>query len=584
MVEVDLKGRLLVQVDSRDITLIKQVPGARHLRKEDRWQLPSSIVTASQLRAVFGDRLELDETAQAWGMEKAKHVYFTKMARLRALDPERDTEGDERLYPFQRTGVAFLRQAGSALLGDDMGTGKTVQSLQAVDQWPLLVVTTKSVKPNWAAEVATWAGGVGTVLDGTPAQRRKALAAFAEAAAAGERVALIVNWAQLASHSRIAGYGSIALKKCIDCGGTMRPASCEVHPREFNEIEWGTVIADEAHKAKDPKAKQTRALWAVAAGAQRFALTGTPMEGSPLDFWSLLHFVAPDEWPSRSRFIDRYCLQEYNMAGYLEVRRLNPATADEFHDLSAPRWLRRPKELVAPWLPEKTPVQRYVEMDPKIRKVYDALEEEFVAELEAGGEIVAFTDLSKGARLLQLAAANLIEDGDSYTMVEPSPKLDELEELLSELGDAPAAVFSRSRQLLRLAEARLEKAKIPFRVIAGDVPTQLRDSARDAYNAGKVRVLLISLGAGAEGLNLTRGSHEIFLDRSWSYLENTQAEDRMHGIGRGDKGATHITVIDILTKDTLDIGRFETLKAKGEGAQALLRDREAVRAMLRRKS
>jgi len=90
----------------------------------------------------------------------------------------------------------------------------------------------------------------------------------------------IINWEALRLHSRMEGYGNMRLKRCPEHGGAdpkVKPTACEAHPKELNEIEWGAVIADEAHKAKNPKAKQTRSLWAIAKNAPyRYAATGTP--------------------------------------------------------------------------------------------------------------------------------------------------------------------------------------------------------------------------------------------------------------------------------------------------------------------
>lgn len=568
-----------LDVPQREVNLIKQVPGARYNARSQRWRTALSWAAAKQLRGVFGEKLEADDALAEWSWEEFEYrVDPVTNARAAALDPALDTLGDRRLYPFQRTSVEFLKKAGSAILADDLGTGKTVQSLVAVQHWPLLVVTTKSCKGQWAKEIETWCSGVEPfVLDGSVAQRRKTLAAFEEAHRASEvapeyahPVALVVNWDQLVAHSRLAPYGSIAL------------SDKDKEPKELNAISWGTVIADEAHKAKDPKTRWTRALWALGDVARsRYALTGTPLEGSLLDFWTLLRFVAPEEWPTRSGFVDRYCTKTYNFFGGLEVDRLRADTEDEFREIMEPRFLRRPKDLVAPWLPPKVPVVRRVELSPKQKKAYNALEKEFVAALDEG-EVVAFTDLTREARLLQLTAAMLEEREDgTYALIEPSPKLDELEELLAELGDQPVAVFSASRQLLALAQRRLEKAETPYGLIAGDIPLAARDIAREDFNDGRVRVLLVSLGAGAEGLNLTRGQYEVFLDRSWSFLTNRQAEDRMHGIGRGDKDAEAITVIDILACGTLDEGRHKLYSKKGELMEHLVKDKEVIRRMLR---
>ena len=105
---------------------------------------------------------------------------------------------------------------------------------------------------------------------------------------------MIINWEALRTHSRLTAFGSHALKKCVECGGsgTVKQAQCEVHERELNEMDYGAVVADEVHKAKDPNCMQTRALWAASGDAKiRFGLTGTPIANDPTELWPILHWV-----------------------------------------------------------------------------------------------------------------------------------------------------------------------------------------------------------------------------------------------------------------------------------------------------
>jgi hypothetical protein len=94
-------------------------------------------------------------------------------------------------------------------------------------------------------------------------KRRKAFKALAE----GEANTLLIGYEALKSHTRLAPYGSIRLKKCDACGGLpgeVTETRCETHLKEANEIPWVAVVLDEAHRTKDPKALQTRAVWWVA--------------------------------------------------------------------------------------------------------------------------------------------------------------------------------------------------------------------------------------------------------------------------------------------------------------------------------
>lgn len=569
-------GQIVLDVPLREKSLIVQVPGAKVLDPDRHiWRAPLSWATCKALRGVFGNYLTLGDRLVEWAQRELDgRVSQSLYWRLLAMDPAQVVEGvDPALRPYQQTAVCFLYTAQSALLGDDMGTGKSVMSayvLPRLGAQRVLIVAPKSMQRTWAREIEKWAGMEATLLEGSATARRKQLAAY-------ESGALITTYDGIRLHSRQAGYGSLKLTEA------------QKAPKELNAVEWDVVLADEVHRAKDPKAQQTRALWALGDAAKhRLGLTGSVKTIQPDELWSLMRFVAPKEWPSRSRYLDRYCLTSFNVWGGRETLGFNQATVDELNEVLHPRLLRRPKDLVLPFLPKKVYVRRDVEMAPKQAKAYRDMADGMVAEID-GGSLMAFNPLVQRSRLsyfanghAEIVGEEMREDGTIRQLVklaEPSPKLDVLEEVLEELGDEPAAVFSLSRQLLDLAAVRLEKRGIPFSSVVGGMDPNQRQDAIDGFNQGAVRVILVSLGAGAEGMSLTRGSTEIFLNRG-SAIQNEQAEDRMHGIGRGDQSADALTIIDLVVRDTFEEARYEAKDETSERMEDVFRDRDVLRSAL----
>ncbi len=553
-------SHITVTTPLRHGPLIKEIPGSRYAGG-DLWKLPRTLHAVIQLYGQLGpEQLQLSDELAVWAYEQKAREEALQALRERAMDPEVwDEVQTDELRGYQATALDFLRLAGSGILGDDPGVGKTRTALAWVENFPALVVCPKPVQMQWLKELdRTHPGKTHLVLKGTATKRRKDLAEFAADPNAG---ALVVSYYQLPLHSRLAPYGSVRL------------SDTEKEPKELNAISWGDVIADEVHRAFNPKTKWTRALWWLAHRAKRrVGLTGTPSEKSPLDLWALLHLADPIGWPSRSKFQDYFCETRYEFWGGETVAGIRPDRREEFDRLRNLVFLRRDKGLVLPFLPVKTPVDWVIELPPKLMAQYKALRKEMFAEVE-GGSLELFDPIVVHGRLIQAASAQLqVDEEGRVTLTEPSPKVDALMEILDDYGRQPAAIFAQSRQLLSLAMRRFEKEGIPYAMVVGGMAAEDIEAARTVYNRGDVDYIFISMGASAEGLNLTRGSLEVFLDRSYRRLVNEQAEDRLHGLGRGDQDADHLVIVDIIAEGTVEEARAASLREKDDSFEKLFTD------------
>lgn len=548
---------IVVTTPLRHGPLIKEIPGSRYAGG-DEWKLPRTLHAVVQLYGQLGpEHLQLTDDLLSWaGAAKAREERLQAL-RARALDPEVwDEVQTDELRGYQVTALEFLQESGSGILGDAPGVGKTRTALAWMENFPALVVCPKPVQMQWLKELRRVHPHLEhVVLSGTATQRRKQLLAFAELETPG---ALVVSYSQLPLHSRLAPYGSVRL------------SDAEKELKELNAIAWGDVVADEVHRAFNPKTKWTRALWWLGHRAQRrLGLTGTPSEKSPLDLWALLHLADPIGWPSRSKFQDYFCETKYEFWGGETVAGIRPDRREEFDRLRHLVFLRRDKDLVLPFLPEKTPVEWVIQLPPKLMAQYKALRKEMYAEVE-GGSLELFDPIVVHGRLIQAASAQLqVDEEGRVTLTEPSPKVDALMEILDDYGRQPAAIFAQSRQLLTLAMRRFEKEGIPYAMVVGGMAAEDIEAARTVYNAGDVDYIFISMGASAEGLNLTRGSLEVFLDRSYRRLVNEQAEDRLHGFGRGDQDADHLVIVDIIAEGTVEEARIASLREKDDSFEKL---------------
>lgn len=467
--------------------------------------------------------------------------------------------------PGQAAAMVQLATAGGAALFSEMGAGKSLVVAGALRLYgisPALIVCPPSVLYNWRRELERF--GIGcTVLDGTLAQKRKLM----DSLDLDVTPVVVVSYGAAKKLTRLARYGSTALKRCNPCGGNhdIPEDRCEVHERFLNTIEWGAVIVDEAHRIRDPHTINTRAVWHLASQASnRWFLTGTPIESNAKEFWSLLHAMDPDEHPSSSKFMDRYLLTQKTYWGETEIIGLNPLTKSEFESITHWRWRRDTKV----GMPEVQYEVRSTPLAPKALKAYRQMEKQLMAEVGAeDGDttvLLAANHMVKYGRLLQLANATceIAADGE-VTMTDPSDKLDLFMDTLEDFPEAVIAWFA-SVKLLKLASARLEKAGIKHVVIHGETPPKKRQEAVDQFQNGEVDLILLNPAAGGEGITLTRARVSVWVMRPASSIQNSQADDRNNRYGVLHE---ELLCIDLISEGTIE---EEALARLAEKRSALM--------------
>jgi SNF2 family DNA or RNA helicase len=587
-VELSEAGDIIrIETEWRYKELCKSIPGASWNAKEQLWRVPLSWASCLALRSVFKTDLQIGPRLTEWATNEL-NSRVTPANSLRDLE---DYEGDEDLFPHQRAGVAFLSTARRALLADEPGLGKTAQTIRALKKlaadgeqvFPALIVCPNTLKKNWFREFKMWWPEVNVqVISGSAGQRRKQFAEQADV--------YVINWESLRTHSKLSSYGSIALARCTECGGHDESVSanrCEVHVRELNEIDFKAVVADEIHRSKDPKSKQTRALWAATGDADiRFALTGTPIANNVLDLWSILHWLSPSEWPSKTRWIDRMIDTMLNAFGGMMVIGVKPHMEQEFYAAINPRMRRMLKARVLPWLPPVLKERRDIEMSTKQKKAYKQMLEAMIAELEGGGAVVAPSALTQTTRLLQFASSYAEMSVDEVTgevrtlLSEPSCKVDALMDDIKngDFGDDSVAVCAVSRQLIELLSKALTEAKIPHGLITGAQNEDERQKSIDDFQSGRTKWILFTAQAGGVGVTLTAARRLVMLQRPWSLVDYKQALDRVHRIGSEIHDS--VVIMDYVTEGTIEERVIDVLDTKADNFENIVKDKHQLLKML----
>ncbi len=402
---------------------------------------------------------------------------------------------EDVLRPYQKDGVNWLwrlmARNWSGLLADEMGLGKTLQILALIRGIPgkHLVVCPSSLIFNWQREAARFAPDLKTV-----------------AVVGNDRAEVLRQNAGL----YVTSYPLLRRDAAL-----------------YRDLDFETVILDEAQHIKNPDSQNAQAAGVIRA-RHRFALTGTPIENSIRDIWSLMHFLMPGYLGKREDFRDRYEREIESEPGGATHRRLTQRLR--------PFILRRTKREVLKELPDKIEQVAYCELSEEQRDLYSQISDSTRRQLS---ELAGSADRNRTRMTMLTALLRLRQTCCDVRLLRPdsepsaaSGKLEMLRELLSEAidGGHRVLVFSQFATMLRLLRDALEAEGIATCHLDGQ--TKNRSEEVDRFQAGEAPVFLISLKAGGTGLNLTAADTVIHYDPWWNPAIESQATDRAHRIGQ----------------------------------------------------
>ena len=426
-----------------------------------------------------------------------------RMGSLAAPEPVPLPTGLEAtLRHYQQEGLdwlAFLHRHGlGGILADDMGLGKTVQTLalclhvlQSKPDARFLVVAPTSVVENWAREAARFAPDLEVRTIRETANRR------------GHPLDDEIDGADLV----VTSYALFRLE--ID---------------DYADHRWDLLLLDEAQFVKNHQSKTYQCARRLEADT-KIAITGTPLENTLMDLWSLLSIVAPGLYPDPKRFSEtfRTPIERGDAPEMLAVLRRR----------IAPLMRRRTKDAVLKELPPKTEQTIEVELSERHARIYETqLQRQRQKVLGLVGDVQKhrFEILRSLTILRQLALDPGLVDPEDDDV--GSAKLDQLiDDLTQVIAEGHRAlVFSQFTRFLARVRARLDAAGIDYSYLDGS--TRDRHEAIGRFKDGDAPVFVISLKAGGFGLNLTEADYCFLLDPWWNPATENQAVDRTHRIGQ----------------------------------------------------
>ncbi len=447
---------------------------------------------------------------------RQKVQHFTGVV---AADPVSSFQGTLRKY--QREGLGWLEFLDTfglgGILADDMGLGKTIQCLaflegrrvQNKNHLPNLLLAPKSVLENWQLEAEKF----------TPQMK------------------VLIHAGQTRA-------GSKTLFKKYDLVVTTYQTMLR-DIELLKELKWDCVIIDEAQAIKNPQALVARAAKLLPAQF-RLAMTGTPIENSLQDLFSISDFVNPGFLNGKRR------------SAHLKV---NDDVRGVLTKAFKPVVLRRTKEQVLKDLPEKTEQLISVELEPKQLKTYNELkrfyQRQLLQEIKQNGIQKSQIQILAALTRLRQAALHpgLIDPAHAQTKSSKfEVMLVMLEEIISQ--GHRVLIFSQFTSLLALLKKELDERKIEFCYLDGQ--TTKRQAVVNDFKESSCPVFLMSLKAGGVGLNLVEANYVFLLDPWWNPAVEAQAIDRVHRIGQ--KRA--VNAYRFIAKDTVEEKILELQKTK----------------------
>lgn len=444
-----------------------------------------------------------------------------------------DEDFEEKLRDYQKVGYKWLKTLEmykfGGILADDMGLGKTLQiiavlrtELKSKNKTTSIVVCPSTLVLNWKAEVEKWCDSIKVfIVRGNAEERKEKLTDY-------QNYDLVITSYDL-------------LKRDIE---------------NYEDKNFKYIIADEAQYIKNSTTQNATSLKSLK-GETKFALTGTPIENSIAELWSIFDFIMPGYLYNYNKFKKKF---EEPILKYEDKEALV-----RLKKLISPFILRRVKKDVLTELPEKNITVMKNEMEEEQEKLYLsylAQTKKEVAEELNGSSF----EKSKFKILMLLTRLRQICCHPSLFIENYKGNSGKLKQCLNLVIDAIESghkilLFSSYTSMFELIEKEFKKLNIEYFKLVGDTPVSKRIEMVDEFNNNEsVKVFLISLKAGGTGLNLTSADVVIHYDPWWNVSSENQATDRAYRIGQKNS----VQVYKLITSNSIEekINKMQERKEK----------------------
>lgn len=437
-----------------------------------------------------------------------------------------------KLYPYQQDGFRWFQHCcltrTGGILGDDMGLGKTAQAISMI-AWAVgnnifrkfLIVVPGTLLENWRREFEFFAPSLQTYI-----------------------------------HHGNSRTGSVTMLSGKDI--VLTSYSMVVNDQYLlNKIEWDVILADEASLLKNPDSERRIALKAIDSKL-KIVMTGTPVENSLMDLWSLADLTNEGYLGSRSEFTRRYIRKDINTTlteGDLESLRKDTSLI----------MLRRKKEEVLASMPERIDIHQALVMGGPEAELYEQQRELILQQASNGAVVLGLIqEMRKYTTHPLLADVNLKDEVDTALLSKSSVKFSRTMELLDEIRSnrEKVLIFTEYLDMIDMFSSAFEKHfNIPVFTIDGRVPLEQRQHNIDLFTAARgFSIMVLNPRTAGMGLNITAANHVIHYTRQWNPALEEQATARAYR----NKQTRSVNVYYLYYTSTIEEVIDERLRAKSQ--------------------
>ncbi|XP_074068091.1 chromodomain-helicase-DNA-binding protein 6 isoform X3 [Macrotis lagotis] len=527
--------------------------------EESTWELEEDV-----------DPAKVKEFESLQILPEIKHVERPASDSWQKLEKSREYKNNNQLREYQLEGMNWLLfnwyNRKNCILADEMGLGKTIQSITFLSEiflmgihGPFLIIAPLSTITNWEREFRTWTEMNAIVYHGSQISRQ-----------------MIQQYEMLYRDAQGNPLSGIFKFHVVITTFEMILADCP----ELKKIHWSCVIIDEAHRLKNRNCKLLEGLKLMAL-EHKVLLTGTPLQNSVEELFSLLNFLEPSQFPSETAFLEEF--------GDLKTEE----QVKKLQSILKPMMLRRLKDDVEKNLAPKQETIIEVELTNIQKKYYRAILEKNFSFLTKGANqhnmpnlINTMMELRKCCNhpyLINGAEEKILEDfrkthsPDSLdfqlqAMIQAAGKLVLIDKLLPKLiaGGHKVLIFSQMVRCLDILEDYLIQRRYTYERIDGRVRGNLRQAAIDRFckpDSDRF-VFLLCTRAGGLGINLTAADTCIIFDSDWNPQNDLQAQARCHRIGQSKA----VKVYRLITRNSYEREMFDKASLKLGLDKAILQD------------